>query len=317
MNPGQVSIVIPYIDEADFLVEALASATAQQGISKEIIAVCNASIQPSFVQSLGLQFPDVKFIHEPVTGSAHARNAGLNVARGEWIQFLDVDDLLLPTKIKVQLAFPDADVIVSPHLFQWLNGKQKKSKWESNDVWAGLVNGYLGSTSSMLWRREPVLEVNGWNADYQSHQEYELLFRLLQKGKKLQQVDSAETVVRERKSGSITKETQSTRGVEGVNLRELMWMHMNENNLASPVRYNAFRQYVFRQLRGLYRINARETMEKYREYFSKKDFVPEMGGVPGYAWMYKTFGFAVTERLYSAYAKIRDTALPFLPKNKY
>ena len=173
-----VSIIIPYIDEHNYLSEALASAVEQQGIEKEIIVVCNAKTEPSENQVIPGEFVDIKFVHEPTAGSAYARNAGLHHAKGEWIQYLDVDDLISSEKIKHQINSGDADVVVSPHSFLFLNGKKENSKWLPVDTWCGFLNSGLGSTSSMLWKRQALLDVGGWNTDYQSHQEYELLFRL-------------------------------------------------------------------------------------------------------------------------------------------
>ena len=134
-----VSIIIPYIDEHDYLTEALASASGQEGVDVEIILVCNA---PGISEGFSPLLSDVKkvvFIHEPRTGSAFARNAGLHSAKGEWIQFLDVDDLLLKNKIKTQLQYPQADIVVSPHTFTFLNGKKIPSAWAPEDVWSALL----------------------------------------------------------------------------------------------------------------------------------------------------------------------------------
>ena len=48
------------------------------------------------------------FSSEPKKGPAHARNHGLKLARGNWIQFLDADDLLHRDKLERQLAFAQA-----------------------------------------------------------------------------------------------------------------------------------------------------------------------------------------------------------------
>jgi glycosyltransferase involved in cell wall biosynthesis len=292
-----VSIIIPYIDEHDYLAEAIASAAGQLEVQTEIIVVCNAPSIPAAYSPVPEGFTDVVFIHEPQPGSAHARNAGLRQAKGEWVQFLDVDDLLLPDKINHQLSADHADVIVSPHTYLYLSGKKENSKWLPADIWCGVLNSGLGSTSSMLWRRQALIDVEGWNKEYQSHQEYELLFWLAVEGKKIVPDDHCETIVRQRKSGSLTDTTKTLRAREGIRLREEMWKYLVSQGEDTPERFEAFRQYLFRQLRGLYRQDRNKAMALYHEYFSKEVFRPKDIHVPGYVWLYRIFGFNRTELL--------------------
>lgn len=292
-----VSIIIPYIHEVDYLAEAITSARAQLDVDIEIIAVCNA---PEWIRPD--DEPDdvttpVRWVHEPQKGSAFARNAGLQLAMGEWIQFLDVDDLLYPEKIHHQIGNADAEVIVSPHLFLFLNGQTVNAKWLPDDVWIGLLNSGLGSTSSMLWRRTALLDVGGWSTDWHSHQEYELLMRLMAAGKKVQPNDHCETMVRQRASGSITLTSGAIRIQEGLRLREAMWHYIKTQGLDTPERYDAFRQYVFRQMRGLFRQDPDAALRLHQNYFGNGSFIPQDIHVPGYALLYKILGFRLTERL--------------------
>ncbi len=295
-----VSIIIPYIDEYDYLKEALSSALMQQEIDLEIIVVCNAATIPEGYYQVAEAHQHVRFIHEPRQGSAYARNAGLQAANGTWVQYLDVDDLLLPNKISRQLQALDSDVIVSPHRYRYLTGKEEKAKWLSEDIWIGLLNSGLGATSAMLWKRNALLEVNGWNPGFSSHQEYELLFRMIVKEKQIVALDHTDTIVRQRRGGSITDMSQPVRAIEGIRLRELMWYHLVHINEGSSVRYEAFRQYIFKQLRGYYRRQPSSAMYLYKKYFSSIAFIPRDMHIPGYATLYKWLGFERTEKLISS-----------------
>jgi len=259
--------------------------------------------------------PRIFWMHEPVPGSAFARNNGLQKASGDWIQFLDVDDLLMPGKITEQLAYATGAAIVSPHLYQYLDGTREPSKWLADDLWEGLLNSGLGSTSSMFWNRKSLLDVGGWSVDYQSHQEYELLFRLASTGKTISCVDQYKTVVRQRKSGSITQQSKPVRAGEGIRLRTNMWKYLQEQSLTTPGRKMAFLQYVFRQLRGLMRTDKEAAMKLYFSYFKNEKFSPAASGLLFYNALYHSIGFRRTEQLYMLYAMIRDKYLPFLPRN--
>ncbi len=311
-----VSIIITYIDEQAFLLEAVQSALSQVlNEPMEIILVCNAKSTPDNPLKK-INDSRISIIHESMQGSAHARNAGLNAAKGEWIQFLDVDDLLMPEKITHQISSGNGHMIVSPHYYQYLSGKKIKSAWAPDDVWAGILGGHVGSTSSMLWQKKMLEETGGWNVDYQSHQEYELLFRAASKGYKIIPSDRAETIVRERKSGSITQLTKSTRAEQGIELRQEIWKYLVKNKMDTPARFDVFRQYIFRQLRATYRRNPIGTMEIFNQYFNNGKFNPEKIGIPFYNMIYRLAGFKRTEDLYGFYSSTRDKYLPFLPINK-
>lgn len=307
-----VTIVITYVDELDFLPEALASVLKQQ-VSAEIVMVCNQRPEPT-------QWPDVPsgvtFLHEPIPGSAFARNKGLQYAGGEWIQFLDVDDLLLPDKINHQLSVSHGDIIISPHIYQYVNGQKVASRWMPGDLWVGLLNSGIGSTSSMLWRTKKLSEIGGWNINYQSHQEYELLFRAATKGLHIVPCPHADTIVRERKTGSITQMTKAFRAEEGIRLRQEIWQYLVEKGMDTPERFNAFRQYIFKQLRATYRRDKKGTMDLFQKYFSQNKFMPEETGIPFYQMIYSVAGFRNTENLFKFYAELRDKFMPFLPTNK-
>ncbi len=300
------SIIITYIDEHDYLADALESAAMQKHVEIEILVVCNAPTLPAGYEPLPNRTYSFTFIHEPVTGSSYARNTGLRMARGEWVQFLDVDDLLCPHKIHLQSAPSDADVVVSPHSYLYVSGKKETCKWLAADFWVGLMNSGLGSTSSMLWKREALLEVGGWHHEYYSHHEYELIFRLAVAGKKIVADDHCETIVRQRHFGSITQNTVSVSPREGIGLREAMWNFIREKGLETPERYDAFRQYIFRNLRGVFRQDRNEAMSVYRKYFTGHDFTPAKIHIPGYVVFYRMLGFYRLETILAFVARLRS-----------
>ena len=309
-----ISVVITYIDETSFLKEALESALQQDPPPFEIIVVCNDRFHSIDPVHLSVTIPEIQWIHEPIPGSAFARNKGLHRASGEWIQFLDVDDILLPGKIANQLN-RKAGAIVSPHIYRHLDGTQEFSRWLPEDFWTGLLDSGLGSTSSMLWNRQALLQIGGWSPDYRSHQEYELLFRIAKAGYEINTVDRKETIVRERESGSITHQTKGIRPAEGIRLRESIWKYLVENSLNTPQRKKAFQQYIFRQLRGLYRNDPELAKKFYHQYFSGEKFIPAQKSIPFYVLLIKTLGFGRTETFIQFYRQLRDRYFSFLPKN--
>jgi glycosyltransferase involved in cell wall biosynthesis len=98
-----VSVVIPVKNGERYLGEAISSVLEQHYEALEILVVDNGSTDRSMAvaRSFGAT---VTVLTEPTPGAAHARNTGFNRAVGEYLAFLDADDLWLPGKLQRQLA---------------------------------------------------------------------------------------------------------------------------------------------------------------------------------------------------------------------
>src|SRR5438128_899411 len=99
-----VSILIPCYNAERWIGEAISSALAQTWSEKEIIVVDDGSTDGSLQQIRkfdGL----VRWETGPNRGGNAARNRLLELAKGEWLQYLDADDYLLPDKIAKQMEF--------------------------------------------------------------------------------------------------------------------------------------------------------------------------------------------------------------------
>jgi glycosyltransferase involved in cell wall biosynthesis len=101
----EVTVVIPTRDRRSLLLRTLRSALAQEGVTLEIVVVDDGSADdtPGAVEALGDE--RIHLVrHERPHGVAGARNAGIAAASGEWVAFLDDDDLWAPHKLRTQLA---------------------------------------------------------------------------------------------------------------------------------------------------------------------------------------------------------------------
>lgn len=104
----RVSVVIPSRNRLQRLTVALRTALGQVGVDHEILVVDDGSTDGTsdYIQSLGE--PRVRvFRHAVSAGVAAARNTGIEHAQGEWIAFLDDDDLWSPDKLRMQLSSLD------------------------------------------------------------------------------------------------------------------------------------------------------------------------------------------------------------------
>lgn len=99
----QVSCIVPAYNAAAYLKQALNSALAQSRVPMQLIVVDDGSTDAT--ADIAGQFGgNVEIISQPNCGPAAARNSGLAAARGEFIAFLDADDLWCKDKLERQLA---------------------------------------------------------------------------------------------------------------------------------------------------------------------------------------------------------------------
>ena len=99
MTADGISVVIPAHNAARFLAEAVASVRAQTLPAAEIIVVDDGSTDETapLARQLG-----VKLLAQKQAGAGAARNRGAEAATGEWLAFLDADDLWTPEKLASQ-----------------------------------------------------------------------------------------------------------------------------------------------------------------------------------------------------------------------
>jgi GT2 family glycosyltransferase len=99
-----VSILIPAFNVERWIGATLSSALGQTWRPIEVIVVDDGSRDGTAAAALAFEDRGVRVIRQPHGGAAAARNQAFRASRGEYIQYLDADDLLAPDKIERQLA---------------------------------------------------------------------------------------------------------------------------------------------------------------------------------------------------------------------
>jgi glycosyltransferase involved in cell wall biosynthesis len=105
MTPSspQVSVVIPAYNRERTVRAAVDSALAQQDVVVEVIVVDDGSQDRTAAVVETIEDPRISLVRQSNRGVSAARNAGIRSARGEWVAFLDSDDVWLPQKLSRQL----------------------------------------------------------------------------------------------------------------------------------------------------------------------------------------------------------------------
>lgn len=105
-----VSIIIPAYNAERWIAATVQSALAQDWENKEIIIVDDGSTDQTLAVMKLFESRIVKVISQPNKGASAARNAGLTIAQGDYIQWLDADDLLAHDKISTQIRVADEGI---------------------------------------------------------------------------------------------------------------------------------------------------------------------------------------------------------------
>ena len=100
----KVTIIIPAYNKADWTVKTVESVLAQTYSDIEIIVVDDGSTD-STRQALSAFGDKIRYIYKENGGACSARNLGIRLAQGEYIGFLDCDDLYLPQKVELSVKF--------------------------------------------------------------------------------------------------------------------------------------------------------------------------------------------------------------------
>lgn len=197
-----VSVIIPTFKRSDFLLKTIDSVFKQTYSPIEIIVVDDNGFGSEFQKATQYKLQnlidDNKIIyipHEVNKNGSAARNTGFRVSKGEYVNFLDDDDVLMPEKIERQVKFLEtqsseigATYCNSRLVFRTrFTGRVKTINTnyvaEGNLIKEYLENEIHFNTSSLLFRRSVIEELNGFDESYRRHQDYELLLRYFRKWK--------------------------------------------------------------------------------------------------------------------------------------
>ena len=98
-----ISVVVPVYNGERYIAEAIDSVLAQEYKNIEIIAVNDGSTDGT--EKILRSYANVRYLHQSRKGVSAARNKGIKCSSGEFIAFLDADDLWTKDKLKIQNSF--------------------------------------------------------------------------------------------------------------------------------------------------------------------------------------------------------------------
>ncbi len=178
-----VSIVIPCFNAGKTIADAIQSALQQEYQDFEIIVIDDGSTDDSLevIRSFGQQ---IRWESGPNRGGNVARNRGIELARGELIQFLDADDILYPNRLATMVPAARAEgpgVLVASG-WDLLSEDQvtlqsRPLKYTGDDPLIWLLDHDLQTSAPLHWK-SVLQSVGGFNPELKRCQEFDLHLRI-------------------------------------------------------------------------------------------------------------------------------------------
>ncbi len=303
-----VSILVPAYNAEEWISDALRSALAQTWSDKEIIVVDDGSTDATVTVAGRFESSLVKIVSQPNRGASAARNTALQLSQGDYIQWLDADDLLAPDKIAKQLTVENSRNRKMLLSSAWSRFYYRLSKAESmeNSLWHTLQpvewiirkmrdNAWM-AIESWLISRELVQAAGLWDTSLSADDDGEYVSRVVCACDQIIFVPQAASYVRQANLSSLSKSFYSRDRLESQ-FRSMTLQIGNVRKLEDSPRVRAAcLQYLQRWLIYFYP-EEEEIVTKARELAEK------LGGqleVPRLRWKYvpvqKAFGWTFAKK---------------------
>lgn len=185
----KVSVVVPTYNRADLILQTLQSVLAQTFTDYEIIVIDDGSTDNTaeILREL-IETGKIQYVWQENQGESAARNQGLRLARGEYIAFLDSDDLWLPQKLEAQVSYLDAHPEIGLaqscfSKFDHATGKDlgtRNSAWFSGRIYPEILMHWsdLMATDAILIRAEALERVGGFDENLRRAEDLDLWRRI-------------------------------------------------------------------------------------------------------------------------------------------
>lgn len=179
-----VSVIIPTYNRAAMVMEAIESVLAQSYADRELIVVDDGSTDDTEA-AVAAFLPQFTYVYQEHQGVSAARNRGAAIARGEYLAFLDSDDLWLKDKLLRQMQFmeshPEALICYSDEI--WIRRGVRVNPMKKHRKYSGMIFPYclplcIISPSSALFTRGLFEEAGMFDETLAVCEDYDLWLRI-------------------------------------------------------------------------------------------------------------------------------------------
>lgn len=313
-----VSILIPAHNAEKWIGDTLRSAVGQTWEPKEIIVIDDGSIDRTLDIARGFESAGVRVVKQDHQGAAAARNVALSLSRGDYIQWLDADDLLAVDKIAAQMEeakqCQSKFTLISCAWGRFLH-RYQRATFIPTALWCNLSpvewllrnmeqNLYM-QTATWLVSRELTDAAGPWDTRLLSDDDKEYFCRVLLRCDGVRFVRKAKTYYRSTGPGSLSYIGRSNRKLAAL------WcsMQLHVNYLRSLEDSERTREVCFQYLQNSLALF----------YPERSDITKQIEGLTGelgrklepprlswkYSWIVPIFGWGIAKRLQIVLTRIR------------
>ncbi|BAZ38298.1 putative glycosyl transferase [Calothrix sp. NIES-4101] len=217
--PKLVSIIIPCFNASRWLSESIDSCLQQTYPHLEIIIIDDASTDNSLeiINNYSDKYTNkIKWCSIPHSGGNYARNLGIKMSQGEYIQFLDADDYIFPEKIERQVKFLEstgADVVYGDWRYQFHRENETiefadiQISGVQTDILESLLATWWVAVAALLYKRQAVENSDGWDENLPAAQDRDFFLSVVINGAKVKYQSGCYSIYR--RYGDITVSTSS------------------------------------------------------------------------------------------------------------
>ena len=325
-----VSILIPAYNAERWISDTIRSAIAQTWPQKEIIVVDDGSTDRTLAMARQFESNNVRVVTHPNQGAATARNKALSLSRGDYIQWLDADDLLSPDKIACQMQRAertrDRWMLLSSS-WGYFRSRPHKAKFIPTPLWCDLaptewlIRKWEGNwhmqTATWLVSRELIDAAGPWDARLLGDDDGEYFSRVINASSCIRFVPQSRVYYRITPSSRLSYIGRSDKKMEahflGMKL-QIGYLRARENS--DRVRA-ACLTYLQAWLSSFYPDRPDLVQEA-------EQLAGDLGGrlsVPRatwkYAWIEKIFGFGAAKHAQLYYNRCKESVLRMWDKIMY
>lgn len=314
-----VSIIIPAYNAERWIAEALRSAVAQTWPRKEIIVIDDGSTDRTLKIARRFECDWITVVTQRNEGAAAARNTALSLRRGDYIQWLDADDILAPDKIAAQMKVVMASCRSNLTLFSSSWGRFlyrcDRAKFAPTPLWRDLsplewllcrmeMNLYM-QTATWLVSRELTEAAGPWDTRLLGDDDKEYFCRVLLACDSVRFVSDAKVYYRLTGPNSLSYIGRSTQRLEALwcsmqlHIRHILYLEDSERVRVACIKYlQTLLSYFYPE-----RLDIVEQAERMAKSLGGRLAVPSLSWK--YAWIKALFGWAPAKQAQLIFPRVR------------
>jgi len=322
-----VSILIPAFNAEKWISDCIESALAQTWRWKEIIVVDDGSRDSTLSMARSYASPDVHVTTQDNCGASAARNHALSLAQGDYIQWLDADDLLAPDKVARQLegAEPgESSLILISGAWGKFYYQPERARFEPNSLWEDLdpLEWLYRKINENLWMAieswivsRSLTEMAGpWNESLSLDDDGEYFCRILSCSRGTRFISEARCFCRRANFGISHSLTLNNRKLDSLFISLLSYIQRLKSMEDSPRTRDACLKFLERWAIYFYpeRPDLFQKMQLMAIDLNGQLYPPKLR--PKYRWLQTLFGWRIAKKAQATLPTLRSLAHKWLER---